>query len=181
MSTGDRRDGIEVAKINLQSTRITFNNHGVVQELRLAIAPVGGGPGVSDSSVDPAQPPVTADASGTHRPIQRHSGPILEGIVDSDQDPSADAGSVQPTILPPDQMANLVGTQPLNNQEKGDPNAQLALPAPSASPPSQLPEPAYQSAPATRPMSPGEPPTGGAAEWLAAGGDVPPPPPRNDF
>jgi hypothetical protein len=47
LSEGQQEDDIEVVKIDHKASIVTFNNHGIVQELPLANAPTGGGPGGS--------------------------------------------------------------------------------------------------------------------------------------
>ena len=45
LSEGQQEDDIEVVKIDHKASIVTFNNHGVVQELPLANTPASGGPG----------------------------------------------------------------------------------------------------------------------------------------
>jgi hypothetical protein len=51
LSEGEREDDIEVVKIDLENNTITFNNHGVVQEL--AVVDAGGAPGGPGGAAGP--------------------------------------------------------------------------------------------------------------------------------
>jgi hypothetical protein len=58
LSEGDRQDDIEVQKIDKENSKVTFNNHGEVQELPLAV-------GVASSGALPSPPGLTPTPSMT--------------------------------------------------------------------------------------------------------------------
>lgn len=64
LSEGQRQDDIEVVKIDEQHSLVTFDNHGITQELPLAVAAAsGGGPAAAWSGgggMNPGMAPVTA-------------------------------------------------------------------------------------------------------------------------
>jgi hypothetical protein len=65
MSEGDRQDDIEVQKIDEPSATITFNNHGVVQQLPLvAGTATGGSPAPAPSGFSPPPIPMPRAAPG---------------------------------------------------------------------------------------------------------------------
>jgi hypothetical protein len=69
MSEGDRQDDIEVVKIDEQAATITFNNHGVVQQLALVAGTASGGtppPAPPSFGAPPAMPrPAVAPVAGS--------------------------------------------------------------------------------------------------------------------
>ena len=57
LSEGEAQDDVEVTKINEAAGLVTFNNHGTIQELPLAIATASGPSAPAPSGPGPAGPP----------------------------------------------------------------------------------------------------------------------------
>jgi hypothetical protein len=198
LSEGDRQEGIEVKKIDLQNNTVTFDNHQVIQELDLAA-----GPSFSTAQ-GPATGPVAANMSGNtnrHRLVRRQNlthdsqAPVAP---DLDQAPTFDrfSGSVS---LPPGALAGAI-SQSVDNSQK--PSTTSAAPSTTRAVPSTTfaanlsttPAANSPSIPAGYPLTqtPLHPPLSGissgdgdyedltpaelAEKENAAGGDVPPPP-----
>ncbi len=77
LSVGERQDDIEVTRIDEVARTITFNNHGVVQEVSLtnatvttAAAPVGASPGAPGFARPPGMPSI---------PVNRFGGRFSQG------------------------------------------------------------------------------------------------------
>ena len=79
LSQGQRQDDIEVTKIDEKNGLVTFNNHGLTQELPLVSTPAPSGPAASPSPVagNPAMVPGMPGGVGNPRPRRNH--PIWRG------------------------------------------------------------------------------------------------------
>lgn len=69
LAEGERQDDIEVQKIDEKAGKITFNNHGEIQELPLVLAAAGGG----------APPPTTPPGMPMPRPVMPTANPLVGG------------------------------------------------------------------------------------------------------
>jgi hypothetical protein len=70
LSQGQRQDDIEVAKIDEKNSLVTFDNHGITQELPLVNTPTSSGPAASPSPVagNPAMMPALPGGIGNNGP-----------------------------------------------------------------------------------------------------------------
>jgi hypothetical protein len=125
MSEGDRQDDIEVQKIDEKSATITFNNHGVVQELPLVASRASGGAGLASAPRMPV--PGMAPANGYHPPIGfggrfggRNRNVTSGGNPNADDAPATPVPRAQEQISPEAQVimmeANRIQTQEAVNQ-----------------------------------------------------------------
>lgn len=130
LSEGERQDEIEVTKIDEPASLVTFNNHGVVQELPLANAPnasgpapAGGGAGVPGLAPTRGMLPGGAGVGASHFGQGRNppgGNPSARGNPATGGNPNASA------------MPSLGGTAPGGNngaqpQENLSPEAQVLM------------------------------------------------------
>ena len=65
LGVGERQDDIEVKKIDEQANVVTFENHGVIQELPLSVAAITGSPGPGPGAPGgPGMPPTLGTPGG---------------------------------------------------------------------------------------------------------------------
>ena len=127
LSEGDRQDDIEVQKIDEKAAIITFNNHGVIQELPLVAASAAGAGAASGSAAFgrpqglPPLPGVAPAGGGTHLGFGGRFGR-------SQNNPPASAPAPAPTAAAP---SGFGGTSPANNtapaQEPMTPETQIIM------------------------------------------------------
>jgi len=145
MGEGERQDDIAVTKIDDTTRTITFNNHGVVQELGLTdvkltapAAPVGGpgGPGMAPGGIPmPAAAPGVASAGLIGRGVK---GRGVAG-ADAAANPSANVANATKTADPahasdnltPEERAILIEAQRGVWKEQGNPAAAILPPTTS--------------------------------------------------
>jgi hypothetical protein len=147
LSEGERQDEIEVTKIDEPGSMVTFNNHGIVQELPLANAPnasdpapAGGGAGVPGLAPTRGMLPggagVGASRFGQGRNLPG-GNPSAGGNPDASAMPSV-GGAVSGGIynpppqenLSPEANALLVEKNYLDAKARNDPSAILFPPTP---------------------------------------------------
>jgi hypothetical protein len=137
LSEGQRQDEIEVIKIDEKNSQVTFNNHGIVQELALAKA---NAPGVNAPAVPAMQG--AGDNSGRGRLGGRPGGGGFGAARnrgsgnDANQNPNippsaGNSGQQQPqnTMTAEVQMI-MIAAQHAKAQQEGDPTAPLYPPTP---------------------------------------------------
>lgn len=137
LTEGQRQDEIEVVKINEKAAIVTFNNHGIVQELPLVVtppsatpsAPTGGGPGASGIA------PNVAPGAGINgnNPFNNRFGNRGVPGARVGNSPGAENGSGprnvptrgnQPPVDPVTQTI-MIEANRMNAQQQGDPSAKL--------------------------------------------------------
>ena len=108
MCAGDRQDDIEVQKIDEQAAVITFNNHGVVQELPLVPSTGGGGAPAPAGGIPPppmSMPGTAPDNGGAHfgfgGRFGRGRNVVSAGNPNADAPPSS--GTTNPSATAPAQ------------------------------------------------------------------------------
>jgi hypothetical protein len=135
LSEGQRQDDIEVTHIDEKAGVVTFNNHGVVQEIPLVKAPPVTTPTPVVMNSGFAAPGATA--SGYRGPGGENSAPFGNG---SGQNPgvgnnSGNSGAnlsrapAQPQLSPEEQMI-MIAAQHAKAQQAGDPIARIFPPTP---------------------------------------------------
>jgi hypothetical protein len=146
MSAGDRQDEVEVVKIDEPTGTITFNNHGVVQELALekgtatggesAVAAAAGGappPGFAPGGGDGGLAPTAfggrfgrgrprPDAGNPNATPDLGSAPVNNHIYN----PAAEAGAQ----VSPEEQVILIEAQRQKYLQEGNPIARLLPPTP---------------------------------------------------
>ncbi|MGC9944626.1 MAG: hypothetical protein ABSE48_22615 [Verrucomicrobiota bacterium] len=138
MSEGDRQDGIAVNKIDDESGIITFDNHGVIQQLALQATPdvstpaAGSGPN--------ATPPMRRFLGGRFGRDRSQAGggggPVATGGTPSAPGSSASAPgygaqihpNANPDALTPEAQVILMEANRQQLQQQGDPTAKLIPP-----------------------------------------------------
>lgn len=126
MCEGERQDEIEVVKINEAASTVTFNNHGMVQELPLvATNPTGPGAGPG-----PGGPGGNPGMAGPHGPSMRGGAvppPMGMGNRFSQSGPTGgNPGSTGMSDM--SSQGGAVGTGQINNQTEAlTPEAQVLL------------------------------------------------------
>jgi hypothetical protein len=135
LSEGERQDEIEVTKIDEPASLVTFNNHGVVQELPLANAPnasgpapAGGGAGVPGLAPTRGMLPGGAGV-GASRLVQGRN-PSARGNPATGGNPNASAmPSAQPQEnLSPEAQVLMIEKNRLDTQELVDKGLMPPLP-----------------------------------------------------
>ena len=132
MSEGDRQDDIEVQKIDEKAAVITFNNHGVVQELPL-VATTAAIPSPSGLG-RPALPygrfnPNNRVPLGYNSPYSRPPDPqpVVSAPPSAPSTPAAPAEPAEPAMTPETQVI-MIEAQRLDMIQKGDPTAVIMPP-----------------------------------------------------
>ena len=136
MSEGDRQDDIEVQKIDEKAAVITFNNHGVVQELPL-VATTAAIPSPSGLG-RPALPygrfnPNNRVPLGYNSPYSRPPDNPANGIPAPAPPPVTDAAPPAPVApaepaMPVEQQVIMIEAQRMDMIQKGDPAAVIMPP-----------------------------------------------------
>jgi hypothetical protein len=117
LGEGERQDDIEVTHIDEKAGLVTFNNHGVVQEIPLVKAPpiTTPTPVVMNSSFAPP--------GGYRGPGDGNSPGQVPNVGNSSSPPA------QPQPSPEEQMI-MIAAQHAKAQQEGDPTAQIFPPTP---------------------------------------------------
>jgi hypothetical protein len=93
LAEGERQDDIEVVKINHETSVITFNNHGTMQELPLVEAKDAGGPaGGPGGGPAPGRPGIGAPRPGFPGGLPPRRNPAVPGVASSGGNPNMGGG-----------------------------------------------------------------------------------------
>jgi len=139
MSEGDRQDDIEVQKIDEKAAVITFNNHGVVQELPLVAttaaipSPTGlGRPALPYGRFNPNNRVPLGYNSPYSRPPDNPGNAIPAPAPPpvTDAAPSAPVAPAEPAqpAMPLEQQVIMIEAQRMDMIQKGDPTAVIMPP-----------------------------------------------------
>jgi hypothetical protein len=139
MSEGDRQDDIEVQKIDEKAAVITFNNHGVVQELPLVAttaaipSPSGlGRPALPYGRFNPNNRVPLGYNSPYSRPPDNPANAIPTPAPPpvTDAAPSAPVAPAEPAqpAMPLEQQVIMIEAQRMDMIQKGDPTAVIMPP-----------------------------------------------------
>ena len=147
MGAGDHADGISVTRIDQSGRLITFDNHGVIQTIRLLNAG-----DVSGSATDPGATPTIPSAN---QPIRERfvargvatPAPAAAGNIGASPNPGSRAGTTfesaqaklnaildDPDHLSPEAQVVMIEARRQQLQQEGDPTASL-LPPTELTPP----------------------------------------------
>jgi len=143
MSEGDRQDDIEVQKIDEPSAIITFNNHGMVQQLPLVVGTAtGGGPAPAPSGIPMPRvapgsgggPPIGFGGRfGRNRNVPNAGNPSAGGAPVNSQIYNPGANASQEQQLTPEQQIMNMERQRAKWLDEGNPAAAIIPPTPLTS------------------------------------------------
>ena len=126
MSEGDRQDGIAVTKIDESAGMITFDNHGVIQQLPLQAAANVSGPAAATGPGPNSNPPLRRFGRlGRNRDLSGGGGnPGATAAPGSTAPPAND----NPQALTPEAQVIMMEANRSQLQQQGDPTSALIPP-----------------------------------------------------
>jgi hypothetical protein len=127
LTEGQGQDDIEVLKINEKNGIVTFNNHGLVQEIPLVSAPAGAAPAAGNSAIPTPTSVPGANPGGmgfdrTFRSRVGNFGGNIPGGADNGSSPPpmpipATPASQQPAMSPEEQTVTIEVNRELTKQQ----------------------------------------------------------------